>query len=87
MKTFGYFLVIGCGLLLPLAAVEVPKPASSQRASALQKAIEGADRVVVKRIEMIIVPDAEPEPTTTLSGAAKIAELAKAFDLQMVAER
>jgi hypothetical protein len=87
MKTFGYFLVIGCGLLLPLAADEVPKPASSQRALALRKAIEGADRVVVKRIGMIIVPDAEPEPTTTLSGAAKIAELAKAFDLQMVAER
>jgi hypothetical protein len=80
MKTFGYFLVIGCGLLLPLAADEVPKPASSQRALALRKAIEGADRVVVKRIGMFIVPDAEPEPTTTLSGAAKIAELAKAID-------
>lgn len=80
MKTLFNCLTIGCGMLLPLAADDLPNPVSSQRALALRKAIEGADRVVVKRIEMIAIPDAEPEPTTTLSGAAKIAELAKSFD-------
>jgi hypothetical protein len=77
MKTFCNCLVIGCGVLLPMAADDVPKPESSQRALELRNAIEGADRVVVKRIEMVALPDAEPEPTTTLAGVGKIAELAK----------